>query len=105
MSASHEKPSLPDGVESIQNKPPSTAVSDELRKLMALLSDSLPHDAAISFLFDTRLHVRIDVRQLEQVQAIEMMLPTLGGGIFHDVQRGQAPNHSFLHRVTALVDR
>jgi hypothetical protein len=105
MSASHEKTTLPEGVDRIQSKPQSTVVSDELGKLMTLLSASLPKEAAISFLFDTRLRVRIDVRQLEQVLAIEMVLPTLGGGIFHDVQRGQAPNHSFLHRVTALVDR
>ena len=97
--------SLPDGVDRLHKKQRSTVVTDELGKLHALLSSSLPSEAAISFLFDTKLRVRIDVRSLEHVLAIEMILPTIGGGGFHDVQRGQAPNHSFMHRVTALVDR
>lgn len=96
---------LPAGVDRMPDKQRSTVVSDELGKLLALLRDSLPAEATISFLFDGRLQVRIDVRKLEQVLAIEMILPTLGGGIFRDIQRGQAPNHSFMHRVTARVDR
>jgi hypothetical protein len=104
MSARDES-KLPAGVDRISDKQRSTVVSDELSKLLTLLRDSLPAEATISFLFDGKLQVRIDVRQLEQVLAIEMILPTLGAGIFHDVQRGQAPNHSFMHRVTARVDR
>jgi hypothetical protein len=104
MSARSED-KLPEGVDRLHGDKRSTVVSDELDKLLTLLRDSLPREAAISFLFDGKLHLRIDVRQLEQVLAIEMVLPTLGGGIFHDVQRGQAPNHSFMHRVTARVDR
>lgn len=96
---------LPEGVDRLHGDKRSTAVSDELNKLLTLLRDSLPQEAAITFLFDGKLQVRIDVRKLEQVLAIEMVLPQLGGGIFHDIQRGQAPNHSFMHRVTARVDR
>jgi hypothetical protein len=33
------------------------------------------------------------------------MLPSLFGGIFSDVQRGLVDNHSFFHRVSALVTR
>ncbi len=96
---------LPEGVGRLPSQPRSTIVSEELGKLMALLREACPADAAISFLFDTMLHVRIDVRTLEQVVAVEMILPTLGAGTFHNIQRGQAPNHSFMHRVTALVER
>jgi hypothetical protein len=96
---------LPDGVDRIPGKQRSTVVSDELNRLLDLLRGALPEEATVSFLFDGKLTVRIDVRKLEQVLAIEMVLPTLGAGIFHDIQRGQAPNHSFMHRVTARVDR
>ncbi len=100
-----EELSLPAGVESLPGQPRSTLVSDELGKLMALLRASCPSDAVITFLYDGALHVRIDVRTLEEVVAIELMLPRLAAGVFHGVQRGRAPNHSFLHRVTALVER
>jgi hypothetical protein len=101
----HDDNKLPAGVDRIPGKQRSTVVSDELNKLLTLLRGALPEEATVSFLFDGKLLVRIDVRKLEQVLAIEMVLPTLGAGIFHDIQRGQAPNHSFMHRVTARVDR
>lgn len=100
-----EELSLPAGVEQLPGQTRSTVVSSELGKLMDLLRASSPADAVISFLFDGALHVRIDVRTLEEVIAVELMLPSLAGGVFVGIQRGRAPNHSFLHRVTALVER
>lgn len=104
MTARQDQP-LPEGVDRLHDKAREVPVSEELDRLLALLRAALPSDAAISFLFDGHLRLRVDVRKIEEVMAIEMLLPTLGGGIFHGVQRGQAPNHSFMHRVTALVDR
>jgi len=89
----------------LPNQPRSTAVSDELGRLATLLRGVCPRGADIEFQFDTKLRVHIDVRELEHVVALELILPTLGAGVFHDIQRGQTPHHSFMHRVTALVDR
>jgi hypothetical protein len=36
---------------------------------------------------------------------LELLLPTLCGGIFPNVQRRLVDNHPFLHRLTALVAR
>ncbi len=92
-------------VDRLPSQPRSMIVSDELNRLTTLLRESCPPEANITFHFNGRLYVHIDVRELQQVVAIELLLPTLGAGIFHDVQRGQAPRHAFLHRITALVDR
>jgi hypothetical protein len=94
-----------DSLGHLPRKPRPTVVSDELTKVMALVTEGLPSDAKISFQFDGRLHVMVDVRTLEQVLAVEMTLPKLGAGMFHDIQRVQALRHGFGHRVTALVDR
>jgi len=94
-----------DSLGHLPSKPRPTVVSDELTKVMALVTEGLPGDTKVSFQFDGKLHVMIDVRTLEQVLAVEMTLPKLGAGMFHDIQRVQAPRHGFGHRVTALVDR
>ena len=83
----------------------SMVVSDELNRLMEMLRSACPDEARISFEFDDALRVHIDVRELEDVMAVEALLPTLGQGMFHDVERGLTPHHAFLHRATALVDR
>jgi hypothetical protein len=100
-----EKSAAADSVGHLPSKPRSSVVSDELTKIMTLVTEGLPADTKVSFQFDGKLHVLIDVRTLEQVLAVEMILPKLGAGMFHDVQRGQAPRHGFGHRVTARVDR
>jgi hypothetical protein len=51
------------------------------------------------------LQLHIDVRNLEDVSRLEVVLPSLCGGIFSNLQRGLVDNHPFLHRLTALVDR
>jgi len=71
---------------------------------MLMVSEACPPETKVSFQFDGRLHVMIDVRSLEDVLKLEIILPGFGAGMFHDVQRAQAPHHGFGHRVTALVD-
>ena len=98
-----EAPSMPDNVETFPQERRSK-VSDELNRIMALLRDACPAGAHISFDFDGRLHVHIDVKNGETVSVVEAILPTLGQGLFHSLSRGKTPNHPFFHRVSALVD-
>lgn len=80
-----------------------TTATDELNRILAILRDICPRDAHISFDFDGRLHVHIDVRNREEITVIEATLPTLGHGLFHSLSRGSTPHHPFFHRLSALV--
>lgn len=92
-------------VEPIHGSLDSTPVSDELQKLTTMLRPLCPKDSHISFEFDGSLHVHVDLRRFEDLTAVEAILPTICGGIFHDVRRGIAERHSFFHRLTADVER
>lgn len=81
----------------------STAVTEELTRILNMLREASPADATISFDFDGQLHVHIDVRRREEVTLLEATLPLLGGGLFHSLGRGATPHHPFFHRVSALV--
>lgn len=81
----------------------STAVTDELSRILSMLRDVTPRDATISFDFDGQLHVHIDVRRREEVTLLEAVLPSLGCGLFHSLSRGSTPHHPFFHRVSAIV--
>ena len=94
-----------DNVERISIPSQSTAVSDELAKLTGMLREICPPDAVIGFEYDGRLRLHIHLRRSEDVTKLETVLPTLFGGIFHSVQRGQVGRHTFLHRLSALVAR
>ena len=100
-----EKSSNADGVERIPAKPRTQAVSDELRRIKESLVAACPPEAIVTFQFDDALSVHIDVRSLEHVTVVEALLPAMGAGMFHDLQRARAPNRPFFHRVSALVDR
>ncbi|ARS27671.1 hypothetical protein [Sphingomonas sp. KC8] len=93
------------GVERIPSAPRPNIVSDELRRIAAMLIDACPPETDVSFHFEDALYVHIDVRNLEHVTIVEAILPKLGAGIFHDIQRGSAPHRPFFHRVSARVDR
>lgn len=81
-------------------------VSDELDRLLSLLRDSFPDVRNISFEFDGRLHVHIDLRSKEQLALVEERLPYLGGGrLFSEPRRGDTPKRPFDHRISALVAR
>ena len=97
--------SITGSIERLPGAAQSTAVTDELNRILIMLREACPANAKISFDFDGRLHVHIDVRKREDVTLIEAMLPSLGLGLFHSISRGDTPNHPFYHRVSAQVDR
>lgn len=82
-----------------------TMVTDELNRILTMLRENSPAASQISFDFDGRLHVHIDLREREDVILVEAVLPTLGAGLFHEISRGSTPHHPFFHRVSAIVDR
>jgi hypothetical protein len=92
-------------VDRLPNQPRARLVSEELTRIMAMVVDACSPDAKVSFAFDGRLHLYVDVRTIEEVVGVELILPSLGAGMFHEIHRSQAPRHGFGHRVTALVDR
>lgn len=91
-------------VEHIANQRRSR-ITDELNEILTMLKDACPDNAIVSFDFDGRLHVHIDVHTLEDLLKVEGILPVLGAGIFHDLGRGDTPHHPFFHRLSAIVDR
>jgi hypothetical protein len=80
-----------------------TPVTDELNRIVALLREALPGDVAVSFSFDGKLLVHIDLPRREDVISIEALLPKLDGGLFHNLSRSATPHRRFSHRVSALV--
>lgn len=93
-----------DSVRQIHNQR-SAPISDELNKILNIMREATPKNSIISFDFDGKLHVHVDVRDLEEVMMIEAILPKLGIGLFQDIKRGMTPHQAFRHRVSALVDR
>lgn len=83
----------------------STVITDELNKILDMLRGTCPKGAVISFDFDGRLHIHVDVHNFEDMLKVEGILPVLGGGMFHDVARGETPHRPFSHRLSAIVDR
>ena len=94
-------------VQSVERLPEqrSTVITDELNKILDMLTGACPKGAVISFDFDGRLHVHVDVHSFEDLLKVEGILPIPGGGTFHDISRGDTPHRSFHHRLSAIVDR
>lgn len=92
-------------VEPFPHSVQSTMVSDELNRILTLLRDACPTGALISFDFDGKLHVHIDVRKREEVTAVETVLPMIGLGLFQNLTRGATPHHPFFHRISAQINR
>lgn len=84
---------------------PFHPVSDELAFLHKAVEDACPPHSIVSFLFDGRLRLAVDVHTFEEARLVEEALPAIGGGVFHDFARGNTPGMSFRRRLTALVDR
>lgn len=82
---------------------PSTSVSDELSRITELLRSVCPPQTQISFSFEGRLQVHLDVRQREHVTFVKMVLPTLEAGRFDGLTVGSKPGHPFHHRISASV--
>jgi hypothetical protein len=83
----------------------NSRVTDELNRILNLLRGICPRDAQISFAFDGRLQVHIDVRKHEELYVVETVLPNLEGGLFHSLNRGRTPHHPFFQRLSAVVQR
>jgi hypothetical protein len=83
--------------------PSSTAVTDELNRIHAMLREVSPRDATISIDFDGALHAHIDVKKREQVTMLESVLPVVAGGLFQDLRLSATPNRPFCHRLSARV--
>lgn len=83
----------------------ATPVSDELNRIREAVRSACPDAAEITFEYDGKLRINVDIRRLEDLARLEAVLPTLCGGVFSAVQRGLVDNRPFLHRLTALVDR
>lgn len=81
-------------------------VSDELNRIDRLLRGEFEFAARVSFEFNRRLLVHIDVRRREEANVVESRLVALGGGtLFSQVVCGNTPGHAFMHRISASVSR
>jgi hypothetical protein len=94
---------LPYPAEHVTGSAQPTLVSDELRRIMSALREACPRETILTFEYDGTLRVHIDARRVEDVTQIEILLPSMCGGIFSDAQRRLSANHSFFHRLSAIV--
>ena len=83
----------------------NTRVTDELNRILEVLRGVCPRDAQISFHFEGRLQVHIDMRKSEELYVLEATLPHLESGLFHSLTRGKTPHHPFFQRLSAQVHR
>jgi hypothetical protein len=82
---------------------PGRTATQELNKIRALVRDACPVAREVSFDFDERLLVHIDVRKLEEVTLVQAVLPTVGMGMFQKISLGKTPFRPFSHRISAEV--
>lgn len=94
----------PEGCERFPAPTRPTPVTDELNKIVGLLRETVPADATISFDFNGKLQVHIDLARREDVTLVEALLPKVGAGLFHSVNRAATPRRPFFHRVSAVVN-
>ena len=99
------EPTIPAEVGHLPTPAKSTVISDKLARLSDTVRAICLPDTNITFDFDGKLHVHIDVRNLEDIMHLEASLPALCGNIFAHLRRGSVDNHPFLHRLSASVDR
>lgn len=81
----------------------SGAITEELSRITTMIRSGLPEVTGVSFSFDGKLQVHIDVRKREEVTIVEMVLPSLEPGLLCGLSRGRTPGHPFHHRITATV--
>jgi hypothetical protein len=91
------------GIDRFRVSSPSAAISDELTRITTLIRSALPDAAGVSFSFDGRLQVHVDVRNREEVTLAELILPSLESDLLQGMSRGRTPGHPFHHRITASV--
>lgn len=92
-------------VEQFPKAPVDRTLSDQLRQLRDMLHSEFPDAEGVSLSFDGQLRAHIDIRKGEEILCVETKLSSLAGGKFRQIQRGPAPHHPFLHRISAAVDR
>ncbi|WP_230291841.1 hypothetical protein [Croceicoccus sp. Ery5] len=80
-------------------------LSEQLGQLRHMLQSEFPDAEGVTLSFDGHLRAHIDIRKGEEILCVESKLAGMAGGIFSQIQRGPAPHHPFLHRISALVDR
>ncbi len=80
-------------------------VSRELDRIADAVRALCPKDTQIGFEYDGRLRMHLDIRGLEEVARLEILLPGLEGGMFSNIQRGLVDNRPFFHRLIVAVDR
>lgn len=91
------------GIQRFPGAMTSIAISDELIRIGDMIRAVSPPETCVGFSFDGRLQVHVDVRKREHVLHLEMVLPTLAGGMFDGLSVGSVPGRPFHHRVTATV--
>lgn len=92
-------------VEPLSGQAPPTFVTDELQRIAALARSICPPDTEVSFSFEKKLQIHLDIRSLEDVTRVEVMLEVRGAGLFSEIQRRPTPSPTFFHRLTARVLR
>jgi hypothetical protein len=86
------------------SRTPQSAVTDELGGILRTVRDRCPAGALISFDFDGRLRLHVDVRTSEQLSHVETALATSRAGMFHSFTHGKTPHHPFFRRLSAVID-
>lgn len=81
------------------------SLSEHLGQLRNMLKNEFPDAEGITLSFDGQLRAHIDIRKGEQLLFVETKLASMAGGIFQQINRGPAPQHPFLHRISAIVAR
>lgn len=92
-------------VETLPSPTGSSFVTDELMRIAALARSVCPPDTDVSFSFDRKLMIHLDIRLLEDVTRVEVLLEVRGAGLFSELQRRPTPNPRFFRRLTARVHR
>lgn len=87
-----------------RSRVPQCAVTDELGGILRTVRDRCPSDARISFDFDGRLRLHLDVRTADQVSNVESALAGTRAGMFHSFTRGKTPHHPFYRGLSAVFD-
>jgi hypothetical protein len=86
-------------VERISTSSQPITVSDEPANRAGMMHEVRPFDAVIILEYRAKFHVQIYPRRSENVTRMEMVLPPLSDGKFHNVHRDQARRRSFRHRL------
>lgn len=74
-------------VENLPSQIETAFITQELERIAELARSLCPQDSEISFSFDRKLLIHLDIRSLEDVTRAEVMLSVRGAGLFSEIQR------------------